>query len=136
MRVGHQFENNAALAVALDAENDGLIDPFHGVAFTFLPMSGSTGQSELLFVRKLQAHRAIALRIVHPAFAHLDVKKKMHGLLNRRGDLGPRRGADRLDGLAALAEHDLALALAGDIDGLLNADRAVLELLPNFGLNS
>src|SRR5262249_11719100 len=78
---------------------------------------------------------AVAFRIVHPTFPHLDVKKKMNRLLNRRGDLDPRRSADRLNGLAALAEHDLALALARDIDGLLNADRAVLELLPNFGLH-
>src|SRR6516162_1862525 len=95
----------------------------------------STGQSGALFVRKSQAHGAVALRIVHPPFPHFDVKKKMHGLLDNTRDLGPRRGADRLDALAALAKHDLALALAGDKDGLLNAHRTVLELLPRFGLH-
>ena len=39
-----------------------------------------------------------------------------------------RLGADRLDGGAALAEHDLALALALDIDRLLDAHRAVLAV--------
>ena len=45
------------------------------------------------------------------------------------------RLADRLDGLAALAEHDLPLALALDEDRLLDAHRAVLALLPLVGLD-
>ena len=49
----------------------------------------------------------------------------MHRLLDRCGDVVARRRADRLDGLAALAEHDFALAFALDIDRLLDAHRAV-----------
>ena len=56
-------------------------------------------------------------------------------LEHHRRDLGARGGADRLDGLAALAEHDFALAVALDIDRLLDAHRAVLEFLPDLGLD-
>jgi hypothetical protein len=31
MSMRHQFENDAGLAVALDAEHDAFVDPFHGV---------------------------------------------------------------------------------------------------------
>jgi hypothetical protein len=34
MSVCHQFENDGGLAVALDAEHNGFIDPFHGRVFT------------------------------------------------------------------------------------------------------
>src|SRR4029077_9400590 len=130
MRSRHQFENDAGLPVALDAEYDAFVDPFHGAYLhNSCVRTRHPGRAALLFVWKFQAHRAVAFRIVHPTFPHLDVKKKMHGLLNRRGDLGARRSADRLDGLPAFAERDLALAVAGDIDSLLNAHRTVLELL-------
>ena len=46
-----------------------------------------------------------------------------------------RLRADRLDGGAALAEHDLALAFALDKDRLLDADRFILALGPAVGLN-
>jgi len=45
-------------------------------------------------------------------------------------DFAPRVCADRLDRLTAFAEHDLTLALALDIDRLLDSGRAVLEFLP------
>ncbi len=54
----------------------------------------------------------------------------MHRLVDDLGDLGPRLRADRLDRLAALAQHDLALALALHEDRLLDAHRAVAQLLP------
>src|SRR5262249_59845365 len=44
MRTGHQFENDAGLAVALDAEHYAFVDPFHGAVFTFLPMSAAPGR--------------------------------------------------------------------------------------------
>src|SRR5215468_3822338 len=45
-------------------------------------------------------------------------------------------GADRLDGGAALSQHDLALAFALDKDRLLDADGLVLALGPAVGLDS
>src|ERR1700722_19493473 len=89
----------------------------------------------ILLPRKLQAHLAIAFRVVPPPFPHLDEEKEVRRLLDRGGDVGARRRADRLDRLAVLAEHDLALALALDIDRLLDAHRTVLELLPDFGFD-
>ena len=51
------------------------------------------------------------------------------------GDFAPRRLADRLDGLPALADHDLALAFALDINRLLDADFAAAQFLPRLGLD-
>ena len=45
------------------------------------------------------------------------------------------RRADRLDRPPALAEHDLAVALAGDEDRLLDASGAVGLFLPLLGLD-
>src|SRR5215475_3688558 len=80
--------------------------------------------------RKFQADLAIALGIVAPPFAHLDEQEQVHRRLDDGCNLAPRLGADRLDGLPALAQHDLALAFALHIDRLLDAHGAVLELLP------
>src|SRR6202050_4284479 len=50
-------------------------------------------------------------------------------------DVLARRRADRLDRAAALAEHDLAVALAGDEDRLLDAGRPVGLVLPLISLD-
>ena len=84
---------------------------------------------------KFQSHLAIALRVVAPAFAHLDEQEEMHRRFGDLGDLLARFGADRLQRLAALPDHDLLLAVALDIDRLLDPDRAILHLLPGFGLD-
>src|SRR5258708_35550425 len=76
------------------------------------------------FARKLQAHLAVALGVVAPAFAHLDEQEQVDGRLEHLRDLAPRLRADRLDGRPTLAQHDLALALALDIDRLLDPGRA------------
>jgi len=34
MRMRHQFQNNAGLTVAPDAEHDAFVDPFHDCVFT------------------------------------------------------------------------------------------------------
>ena len=46
-----------------------------------------------------------------------------------------RGAADRLDRASALADDDLLVALAGYIDRLLDARRAVGLLLPELGLD-
>src|SRR3954452_20620116 len=79
---------------------------------------------------KLQPHLAESLGVVAPVFAHFHEQEKMHRLVDDFRDLGPRLRADRLDRLAALAEHDLALAFALHEDRLLDAHRAVAQLLP------
>src|SRR4029077_16730832 len=91
-------------------------------------------RTSALFLRKFEPHFAVALGVLAPAFAHLHEQEEMHGSLDHGGELAPGFGADRLDGLPALAEHDLALAFALDIDRLLDPDRAVLALRPRVGL--
>src|SRR3982074_1686173 len=59
----------------------------------------------------------------------------MHGNADNLRDLLARIRTDRLDGGAALAEHDLALALALDKDRLLDPNRLVLALGPAIGLD-
>ena len=56
-------------------------------------------------------------------------------MLDDLGDFPPRRFADRLEGLPAFADHDLALALALHIDRLLDPDIAAPQFLPRFGLD-
>ena len=60
----------------------------------------------------------------------------MHRPFQDLGDILARRHGNRLDGLAAGAEHDALLAVAGDIDRLFDADRTVLHLFPLLGLDS
>src|SRR5665811_1755136 len=88
-----------------------------------------------LLLGKLQPHGPVALRVVAPALAHLDEQEQVHLVLDDLGDFAPRRFADRLEGLPAFADHDLALALALHIDRLLNTDIAAPQFLPRLSLD-
>src|SRR5207249_9474157 len=106
----HQLEDYITLAVALAAEHDAFVGPLHR-----------------LVIPKLKSHPTVAFRILAPTLAHLDEQKQVHRSLDHVGDLPPRIGADRLNGMPALAEDDLTLAFALDVDRLLDTDRAILE---------
>src|SRR3984957_6975739 len=84
---------------------------------------------------EVEPHRPVTLGVVEPALAHLDVQEEMHGRAVCFTDVFARRRADRLDGAPALAEYDLAVALAGDEDRLLDAGRPVGLVLPLIGLD-
>src|SRR5579862_3004850 len=148
----HQFENDARFAMPPDAEHDAFIGPLHGVYLICLSSSAkaddpvniddavTTGcpafaghDKSLLW--KFQSHLPITLRVVAPSFPDFHEQEQMHRLLDGRGNVFARRSPDRLDGLAALAEHDFALAVAFDIDRLFDTHRAVLELLPDLGFD-
>src|SRR6185312_5459790 len=73
----------------------------------------------LALPRKLQPHLAIALGIVAPVFAHLHEQEQMHLLFQHFANLLARGLPDRLDRLALVAEQDLLLAVALQIDHLL-----------------
>src|SRR5690606_29188672 len=88
-----------------------------------------------LVLRKIQSHLAVAFAVLAPVFAYLHEQKEMHSGAEQFLKLLARHLADRLDGLSALSQRDLALALALHIDDLLDADRAVLLLLPAFGFD-
>src|ERR1700741_118596 len=119
----HQLEDAIRLPVPLDPQYDAFIRPLH---------VGTVSKS--LF-RKFQTHGAIALRIFSPAFTHLHKQEEMHLGLNDPGNLLAGRFADGLDGLPSFAEHDLALAFALDINGLLDADVTGAQFLPDLGLD-
>ena len=59
-----------------------------------------------------EAHGAVALGVVLPFLAHLHEQEEMHAALEQRFEAFPRAGADRLDALAALPQHDGALVVA------------------------
>ncbi len=59
----------------------------------------------------------------------------MHGYPDNLRNFLARLRADRLDGGAALAKHDLALAFALDKNRLFDADGFVLALGPAVGLD-
>src|ERR1700741_1575406 len=82
------------------------------------------------FLGKLQPHLPVAVGIVAPILAHFDEQEQVHRHAQYVRDLLARFGTDRLDGRAALAEHDLALPFPLDKDGLLDAHGFVLPLGP------
>src|SRR5262249_26485531 len=82
-----------------------------------------------------KTHRLVALGIVAPTFAYLDEQEKMYGRLDHLGDFPPRLASDCLYAAAGFAQHDFSLALALDVNRLLNADRAVFALLPALRLD-
>ena len=89
--------------------------------------SGIARRGKLLF-RQLEAHLAIALGIVLPVLAHLDEQEQVHRRSRICVELACATSIETcLDGLPALAEHDRLLALARDVDRLLDPHRAVLE---------
>src|ERR671913_1035016 len=83
----------------------------------------------------VQPDRPIVRRIVGPALAHFDVQEEVHRPLQHLAELVAGAGADLLDLGAALAQHDGALALALDVDDLLDARAAVGPVLPLLGLD-
>src|SRR5450631_2127944 len=88
-----------------------------------------------LFSWEFKTHFTVAVGVVAPVFAHLHEQEQVHWYADDLGDFFPRVSADRLDGSAALAEHDLALAFALDKNRLLDADGFVLALGPAVGLD-
>src|ERR1700743_2214953 len=95
--------------------------------------SGGSWLCRFLFFGKLQSHFPVAVGIVSPILAHFDEQKQMHGNAEDIGQLLAGFRPDRLDGGTALPQHDLALALALDKDGLLDPHRLVLALGPAVG---
>src|SRR5581483_11060932 len=83
----------------------------------------------------VEAEGGEALGVVDPVVAHLDEQEQVDAALQHRLQLAAGAGADGFDPAAALAEHDRALAGAAHIDDLVDADAAVLALLPRFGLD-
>src|SRR5690606_36608766 len=84
---------------------------------------------------KFQSHLAIAFRIVTPVFSHLHKQEEGHWLIQDFADLLARGLPDRPDRLALVAQNDLLLAVALDIDDLLDAHRTVLLFFPSLGLD-
>src|SRR5690606_22822567 len=103
MRQRHRLKNEAGLAMPARADDDGFILPLHG---RILPLS----------LRKIESDLAVAFRIIAPVLAHFHIEKQMHLEAQLVSDLLARGGTDGADGLALVAEHDLFLALALDID--------------------
>ena len=75
------------------------------------------------------------LALFGPVLAHLDEQEQMDAAAEQFFQLLARQFADRLDGRAALAQHDRLLAVALDIDHLVDLHRAVLALFPFLGFD-
>src|SRR5690606_31458974 len=102
----------------------------------FAPASGMTAAIDRPpLTREVEPHLAVALGVVAPVLAHLDEQEEVDLLFEDLADLLPCRLADGADRLALVAEHDALLAVALDIDHLLDAHRAVLFLLPLLGFD-
>src|ERR1700722_19337441 len=88
-----------------------------------------------LALREVEPHGTVALGVVEPLLAHLDVQEEMHGRAMGFGNVLAGGRADRLDRAPALAEHNLAVALAADEDRLLAPGRPDGLLLPLLRLD-
>src|SRR5581483_5049721 len=86
------------------------------------PASPACGTPSILGER--EAHFAVALRIVAPTLAHLDVEEEVHRLLQDAGELLAGLHAELAHHARAAADHDRLLALALHEDGLLDAHGA------------
>src|SRR6202011_3234340 len=133
MALRHHLEDGVRLAVAAGAQDDAVVGPLHDQRFVpprdSVP-AGTCGPAlGASIMGKLEPDLAIAFRIVAPVLAHFHEQHQVHFGFDGVRDLAARFAADRLDGLAALAEHDLALAFALHVDRLLDPYRAVLEFL-------
>src|SRR5579862_9474906 len=84
---------------------------------------------------EVQPDAGVELTRLGPVFLDLDGEKEVHGPSEHLAELGSRRLADPPERLAALAEHDRALALALDVYGLLDAKRLALGFGEGSGLN-
>src|SRR5260221_13159102 len=83
---------------------------------------GESHASSIL--RKLQPHGAVSLRILAPPFTYFDEQKQVYFGVRSLRDIPAGGLPDGLDRLPALAENDLALAFALDIDRLFDPDVA------------
>src|SRR6185312_10721169 len=88
-----------------------------------------------LFIWKIQPDFPVMLGLFRPVLAHLHEQEQVNAPAQQFLQLGARQFADLLDGRAALAQHDRLLAVALDIDHLVDADRSVLALLPLLGFD-
>ena len=86
-------------------------------------------------VQVFQPEGAQPAALLVPARPVLDVEEEVHPALQQRLELPPRRLADRLHLGAAIADQDRLLGGPADIDGAVDADAAVLALLPVLGLD-
>src|SRR5262249_59282967 len=86
-------------------------------------------------VLEVAAQGFVALAVLGPILLDPHVQEEVDPAPELALELRPRPRADLLDPLAALAEHDRLLAWALHEDGLLDADAAVLALLPLVGLD-
>ena len=111
--------DGAGLAVAADRQDHALVAPFHGLS----PRVASPMLAQALLGPPAQFSRTFTNRNRWT----LRLELPLHLLA--------RQLADELDRLAALAEHDGLLAVALDIDHLVDLDGAVLALLPGLGLD-
>src|SRR4051794_11236473 len=88
-----------------------------------------------LFPGKLKSHLPVTVGIITPILAHLDEQEQMHWNPSDLGDFLARFRADGFDSGAALAEHNLALAIAFHKNRLLDPDGFVVALSPAVRLD-
>src|SRR3546814_8280415 len=73
--------------------------------------------------------------LIEPVLAHFHEDEQMDRLAECLFHVLLRRLAHEPYGLAALAQADRLVLIAADVDDLLDARRAVLEIFPALGLD-
>ena len=119
MLTRHQFKDGAGFPVPPRSKDNTFVSPFHG-------------RNVALSVREFKAHFAVTLRIIAPIVTNLDEEEQVHLLLKDFHQFLARRLADGFDRLALMAENDLLLAVALDVDDLLECAQNRPAFLPSF----
>src|SRR5690606_1850335 len=88
-----------------------------------------------LLMGEFETHFAVAFWIIGPLFADFDEEEEVDRHLVHFHEFAAGFRADGLDGLTASAEHDLLVAVAGDIDHLIDLVGAVLLDLETLGFD-
>src|SRR5262249_4950081 len=78
----------------------------------------------------IEPERRVTLAVLDPVLTHFDEQKQMDAAIEHPLELGTCTGADRLDSLPSLAEHDRSLTRTLDKDHLLYPDTVVLSVVP------
>src|SRR6188508_2635162 len=78
----------------------------------------------------VETHCGEAFGVFDPIVAHLYKEEQVHPALQHAFQFGAATGADLLDALALVTEHNGSLAGPADVDHLVDLDASVAPLLP------
>ena len=105
------------------------LHPAAGVRPAFLAGPGPQVHHIERSTLEIESHFPVAFWVVEPVLAHLDEQEQVDPLPQDSLELVPRRLAQCLELLTLLADQDGLLAIAQDVDGLVDPHLAAVRRL-------